>query len=273
MKTKFRILLALTFFASITSCKTVLISEKKVPTKKICGSNAKYDCRATGFGSMNPTFRLFKKERPRNTGKGMYGGLGRGADLKAFHNTFKIIELDSNEVIVESAKIDYDLKKDNVTKIVAELNAELKKQKINAEARTQIKNEFEKQLNNFMKIEAYIETYTIDEDIQDKIRDAYNGIDTDQRFKDAANRLKESNTPLIRQVIVIREICDFSEKKNVKNILEPILKANIGEDEAKANLVLNATIKRDKVENFASNYDFTSIYSYGYFSDVWMYKK
>ena len=273
MKTEIKILLLLFSFVSITSCKTVLISEKKVPTEKICGSNAKYDCRATGFGSTNPTFRLFKKERPRNGGKGIFGGLCRGADLNAFHNTYKIIDLDSTEVSVESAKIDYDLKKDNLTKIVAELNAELKKQKLNAEARAQIKNEFEKQLNNFLKIEAYIETYTISQDIQDNIRDAHNGIDTDQRFKDAASRLKESNTPLIRQVIVIREICDFSEKKNVKNILEPILKANIGEGDGKANLVLNATLKRDKIENFASNYDFTTIYSYGYFSDAWMYKK
>jgi hypothetical protein len=187
MKTEFRLLLVIICFASITSCKTVLISEKKVPTEKICGSHAKYDCRATGFGSTNPTFRLFKKERPRNTGKGIYGGLGRGADLNAFYNTYKIIELDSSEVTVESAKIDYDLKKDNLTKIVAELNAELKKQKINAETRAQIKNEFEKQLNNFLKIEAYIETYTIDEDIQDKIRDAHNGIETEQRFKNAAD--------------------------------------------------------------------------------------
>ena len=75
--------------------------------------------------------------------------------------------LDSTEVSIESAKIDCDLKKDNLTKIVAELNAELKKQKLSAEARAQIKNEFEEQLNNFLKIQAYIETYNYTHHVSD----------------------------------------------------------------------------------------------------------
>lgn len=273
MKTNFKLFFVVGFLISFTSCKTILISEKKVPTEKVCGSNAEYNCRATGFGSSNPTYRIYKKERPKVTGKGKFAGLGRSADLNAFHNTFKVIDLDSNEVTIERVKLDYDLKKDNLAKIVADLNVELKKQKINLDAQTQIKNEFEKQLNNFLKIEAYIETYTISQEIQDYIRDANNGVNTDKRYQDAAKKLKESNTPLIRQVVVIREVCDFSEKKNIKNILEPILKVKIGEGNPKASLVLNGTLKRDKVENFASNYDFTTIYSYGYFSDNWMYKK
>jgi hypothetical protein len=272
MNTKIISLILIIF--TLSSCKTILISEKKVPTEKICGAQAKYECRATGFGSNNLTFRIFKKERPNVTGKGKFAGLGRGADVNPenFHNTYKIIELDSSEVTIEKTKIDYDLKKDNVTKILVDLNAELKEQKINAEARLQIKNDFEKQLNSFLKIEAYIETYTLSDLIQDKLRDAKNGTETEKRYVDAYNLLKNSNTPLIRQVIVIREICNFKENKNIKNILEPILKAEIGEGDAKANAVLSGTLKRDKTENFSTNYDKTTIYSYGYFSDNWMYK-
>ncbi|WP_156033117.1 hypothetical protein [Sediminibacter sp. Hel_I_10] len=275
MKNKFKTILLLLSISLLASCKTILISEKKVPMEKICGSSADYDCRATGFGSATPTYRNYKKERPNVSGKGKYAGLGRSADIRKniFHNTYSVLELDSNEVNIEKTEIDYDLKKDNLTKIVAGLNAELKKQKISADAKLQIKNDFEKALKNSLVIKAYIETYTMTGGIQDSIRDAYDGINTTKRYTDAVARLKEKDRPLIRQVIVIREICEFNENKNVINILEPILNANIGEGNAKANAVLTGTLKRDKVENFATEYDKTTVYSYGYFSDDWMYKK
>jgi hypothetical protein len=275
MKNKFKTILLLLSIGLLASCKTLLISEKKVPMEKICGSSADYDCRATGFGSATPTYRNYKKERPNVSGKGKYAGLGRSADIRKniFHNTYSVLELDSAEVNIEKTEIDYDLTKDNLTKIVADLNAELKKQKISANAKLQIKNDFEKALKNSLVIKAYIETYTMTGGIQDSIRDAYDGINTTKRYTDAVARLKENNRPLIRQVIVIREICEFNENKNVKNILEPILNANIGEGDAKANAVLSGTLKRDKVENFATEYDKTTVYSYGYFSDDWMYKK
>lgn len=265
--------LILTIF-TLSSCKTILISEKKVPTEKICGAQAKYECKATGFGSNKLTVRIFKKERPNPAGKGIFAGLGRSADInpEIFHNTYKNIELDSSEVTIEKTKIEYDLKKDNVTKILVDLNAELKEEKVNSEARLQIKNDFEKQLNSFLKIEAYIETYTLNDSIPDKIRDVKNGTETEKRYVDAYNLLKKSNRPLIRQVIVIREICEFKENKNIRNILEPILTAKIGEGDAKANAILSGILKRDKTENFSTNYDKTTIYSYGYFSDNWMYK-
>jgi hypothetical protein len=273
MKTIFKMSLIVLIF-STSSCKTILISEKKVPTEKICGSDASYECEATGFGSAKPYVRIFKKKRPNPDGKGTFAGLGRSADLKIFHNTNKVIELDSSEVSIVQANIDYDLKKDNVTELIADLNAELKEQKINADLSAQIKNEFNSQLNNFLKIEAYFVTYTItDETIQDRIRDAYKGLENDPRFVTAAQRLKEGNQPLIRQVITIREVVDFTEKKSLKNILTPIIKAKLGETNPKVDLVINGTLKRDKTENFSSNYDRTSIYSYGYFSDEWMYKK
>ena len=273
MKTIFKISLIVLMFLTY-SCKTILISEKKIPTKKICGSDAAYNCEATGFGSANPYVRIFKKKRPNPDGKGTFAGLGRSADLKMFHNTNNVIELDSSEVSIVQTKIDYDLKKDNVTELIADLNAELKEQKINADIGAQIKNEFNSQLNNFLKIEAYFVTYTItDETIQDRIRDAYKGIETNPRFVTAAQRLKEGNKPLIRQVITIREVVDFTEKKSLKNILTPIIKAKLGETNPKVDLVINGTLKRDKTENLSSNYDRTSIYSYGYFSDEWMYKK
>ena len=273
MKTIFKISL-LILSLSIYSCKTILISEKKVPTEKICGSDAEYNCEATGFGSANPYVRIFKKKRPNADGKGKFGGLGRMADLIIFHNTEKCIELDSTEVSIVQAKINYDLKKDNVTNLVADLKAELKEQKINADLSAQIKNEFDQQLNNFLKIEAYFVTYTItDVTIQDRIRNANNGIENNVRFVNTAKLLKEGNKPLIRQVITIREVADFTEKRSLKNILAPIIKAKLGESNPKVDLVINGTLKRDKTENFSSNYDRTTIYSYGYFSDNWMYKK
>jgi hypothetical protein len=257
-----------------SSCKSgILISETNVPYEKICGSNAKFKCRSTGFGSNSPTYRIYEKERPSAEGKtsdfNIYN-LGRADDYHVFNNTMKALELDKSDITVDTAKVDYDLKKNNITKILAELKSELKNQNINLDVIAQISNDFQNQLNNKLVIDAYIITYTIRQELIDTLRDAENGTNTDERFLYAVKSLKRNKLPLIREVKVIEEICAFNETTNLTNILIPILKATLGNDNPKVNIVFNGTISRQKTSVFSSSYKRTSIYSYGYFNDTWI---
>lgn len=260
----------------LTSCKSgLLIGETKVPYEKVCGSLADYECRANGMGPVKlKTFRTFQKERPRCNGKSdgyNYCNLARSMDLIAFNNPGAIIvRLNENEIEIDTAKVDYDLKKENVSEILVELDASLKKNKVSTELSADIKNDFKKELDNNLKIEANIITYTIPAYIQDGIRDAKSGIETDQRYKDAYARLKNSGHPLVREVKVIEEVCSFSENKNISNLLEAVLKAKLGEGDAKANFVLSATLSKKKTSEFSSSFNMTTIYSYGYWNDNWM---
>jgi hypothetical protein len=277
MKNKNYILgLGIIMISTLFSCKSgLLIGEAEVPFTKICGSLAEYECRANGVGPTKlKTYRTFKKERPRVSGKTQgynYYNLGRSMDIVSFNNPGGIvIELNKNEVEIDTAKVDYDLKKENLSDILAELDASLKKSKIALNVSLDIKNDFKKELDNHLKIEANIITYTITADIQDGIRDAKSGVNTKPRFLNAVNRLQNSGTPLVREVKVVEEICSFSESKNISNLLEAILEAKLGEGNTKATGILNATLSKKKTSEFSSSFELTSIYSYGYWNDNWM---
>jgi hypothetical protein len=267
------------YVASIlfVSCKSgLLISETKVPFEKICGSNAAYKCRATGFGDNQPTFRLFEKERPsadgKTSGNNMFH-LGRAADINVWNNTVEALELNKSDFTVDTVKVNYDLKNDNVSKILAELNSTLKNEKVSLDISAQIKDSFQRKLDNDLVIEAYLITYTINLNVIDEIRKAQSGETTESRFKIAAESLiKEGNKPLVREVKVILEICKFNETISLSNLLEPILKIKLGNENPKVNAVLQATLSKQKSFTFASNYKRISLYSYGYFNDKWMFK-
>lgn len=258
------------------SCKSgLLVSETKVPYEKVCGSNAAYKCRATGFGDNQPSFRLFEKERPsadgKTTGNNMFH-LGRAADIVAWNNTVEALELNQSDYSVDTVKINYDLKNDNVSKILAELNSTLKNEKVSLDVSAQIKDSFQRQLDNNLIIEAYVVTYTVDLKVIDEIRKAQRGETAERRFQVAAQRLKDGNKPLVREVKVILEICKFNETKSLSNLLEPILKLKLGNENPKVNAVLQATLSKQQSSTFSSNYKRVSLYSYGYFNDKWMFK-
>jgi hypothetical protein len=270
-KTNWKIMLLAILFVG---CKSgMLISEVKVPYAKVCGSNSKYECRATGFGSSTPTYRVFAKERPSGNGKSDGWNvfhLGRAADLNAFNNTERALELNKSDYSIDTVKVNYDLKSENVTKISAELKAELKQENISADLAAQIKNDFEKQLNNNLIIEAYLITYTLNQNLTDNLRDAANGTNSEQRFVKAVAIIKQNKMPLIREVKVITEVGKFNENKSISNILKPILEAKLGANNPKINLIINGTISRERTSVFSSSYKITSIYSYGYHNDKWM---
>jgi hypothetical protein len=263
-----------------SGCKTgLLIGENRVPFEKICGSQSGYSCRANGMGPAKlATYKIYNKERPSCAGKSIeprsnFCNLGRCIDITAFNNPLGIvIELKKDEVYIDTVKVNFDLKKDNIANIVAELDVALKKNEIKLEVAAEIKNEFTRQLKNYLTIEAYIITYTILSSVQDEIRKAKDGINTESRFMDAAAMLKESNTPMIREVKIVREICQFSENKNITNILSGVLHATGGIEEFKATAILNATVSNKTTSTFVSSFDRSSIYSYGYWNDNWMNK-
>ncbi len=260
----------------LSSCNTgLLIGETKVPYKKICGSLSEYECRANGIGPKGlQTYRTFKKERPQGSGKSVghnYYNLGRSMDIISFNNPGSIaISLEENEVEIDTVKIDYDLKKENVNDILAELNSSLKKEKISSEVSAQIKNDFKRELNNNLKIEAYIITYTIKANVLDGIRFAQSGGTITGRYVNVVNIIKNNKYPIVRQVKIIKEICSFSENKNLSNLLEAVLKAKLGEGDTKADGILNTTLSKKKTFAFKSSFQLTSIYSYGFWNDHWM---
>jgi len=258
----------------LTGCKTgMLISETKVPYSKICGSNSKYKCKATGFGSNLPISRIYEKERPSGEGKTDDSNpfhLGRAADLNAENNTIKALVLTDSDYTIDTTKIDYDLKSENISKLLIELNSSLKKENIDLDLAAQIRNDFEKQLKNNLVIEAYIYTFTIKQRVQDQLRDAADGRPTEERYERAVQTLKTNKMPLIREVIVIEEICNFTESRNLANVLEPVLKGTLGDNNPQVNILINATISKERSSEFTSNYKRKSIYSYGFLNDRWM---
>lgn len=261
------------------SCKSgLLVGETKVPFEKICGSQGKYDCRASGVATakLSP-YRNYLKERPDGAGKTRissgynYYNLGRTVDNIAFNNPGPIvIELKENEVEIDTALIDYDLKKENIADIVAELDATLKKEKISLDASAKIKNDFNRELNNNLKIKGNIITYTINSDIRDNIEKAKAGISVNERYVNAYKMLSKNGNPFVRQVKVVEEVCEFSENKNLTNILEAVLKANLGQNDLKTNSIVDATLSKKKTSTFASSFNITTIYSYGYWHQPWM---
>lgn len=259
---------------TFTGCKTgMLISETTVPYNKICGSNAKYKCKATGFGSNTPIYRIYEKERPSGEGKSDGSNpfhLGRAVDLNADNNTIRALELNDSDYTIDTTKIDYDLKSENISKLLVELNASLKKENIDLDLAAQIKNNFEKQLENNLIIEAYIYTFTIKQSVQDHLRDAAEGRPSENRYTQAVQTLKTQKMPLIREVIVIEEICQFTEARSLANALEPVLKGTLGENNPQVNILINATISKKRSSEFTSNYKRKSIYSYGFLNDRWM---
>ncbi len=258
-----------------TSCNPgLVISETKVPYKKICGSNSKYRCRATGFGSNNPTTRVYRDERPNGAGKGSgsnYFHLGRAASLGVMNDTYWIIDLLPPEISIDTTRINYDLKKDNITKIIAELRATLKRNNVEDSLATKIEGEFNSNLNNYLRIESNIITFTLSQKIIDRIREVSLGRETEQRFKDAYARLEGKDRPMIREVVVIQEICDFNESKDISLLLRPILRTYLGENDQRINLVVTGTLSRNKTSSFSTSYERTSIYSYGFWNDKWMF--
>src|SRR5258706_114212 len=163
-----------------------------------------------------------------------------------------------------------ELTSNNDSTILSDLNSTLKSEKINLDIAAQIKDNFEHTLNSDLVIEAYVITYTINFDLLDSIRKAANGRPSGMRFKLAAENLKAAKKPLIREVKVIEERCQFRNSTSLKNILEPILKLKLGNENPKVNLVLNATLSKERTSVFSSSYRRTSLYSYGYFNDKWM---
>ncbi len=214
-----------------------------------------------------------EKERPSADGKSAGSNLfhlGRGADLVEWNNTVEALLLNQSDYSVDTVKVNYDLKNNNASKILSDLNSTLKSEKINLDIAAQIKDNFEHTLNSDLVIEAYVITYTINFDLLDSIRKAANGRPSGMRFKLAAENLKAAKKPLIREVKVIEERCQFRNSTSLKNILEPILKLKLGNENPKVNLVLNATLSKERTSVFSSSYRRTSLYSYGYFNDKWM---
>ncbi len=260
-------------------CKSgLLVGETKVPFEKICGSQGEYKCRASGVSAAKlASYRNYLKERPNGAGKtrisngNNYYNLGRTVDNVAFNNPGPIIiELKQNEVEIDTALIDYDLKKDNIANIVAELGATLKKEKISLDASTKIKNDFNRELNNYLKIKGSIVTYTVISDITDEIEKAKAGISVDERYINAYKLLAKNGNPFVRQVKVVEEVCEFSENNNMTNILEAVLKANLGGNDITTNSIVNATLSKKKTSTFSSSFNITTIYSYGYWYQPWM---
>jgi hypothetical protein len=266
-------LLAAIVISTIYGCKSgLLVGETKVPFEKVCGSQGKYKCRANGVAAakLDP-YIIYLKERPDVAGKtrlssgNNYYNLGRTVDNVAFNNPGPIIiELKESEVEVDTALIDYDLKKDNITDIIAELDATLKKEKVSLDASVKIKNDFNRELNNYLKIKGTIITFTVNSDITDGIDKAKAGISVDERYVNAYKLLAKNGNPFVRQVKVVEEVCKFSENKNLSNILQAVIKANLGENDLRANSIVDATLSKKLTSTFTSSFNITTIYSYGY---------
>lgn len=254
----------------------IIISGVKVPFEKICG-NGQYECRATGIAQSNlPSYRIYLKERPSGAGKTLnsnYFNLGRKSDPKAFHYHLPCISLNRDDIEIDTTVVDYDMKKDNISALVADLKASLKKAKIDTNLSVKILNEYKKTLNNEIEIKANIITYTVKNEVIDSIRSAKDGELHQNRFVSAATSLRENNYPFIRQVIVIEEICIFKESKNITNLLKPLLTAELGSDNNQVEAVISLNKSNKKTSNFKSSYRNSSIYSYGYWSETWMFKK
>jgi len=92
----------------------------------------------------------------------------------------------------------------------------------------------------------------------------------EERYVRAVHKLKTQRTHLIREVIVIEEICQFTESRDLKNVLEPVLRGTFGENNPQVNLLINATVSKKRPSAFTSNYKRKSIYSYGLLNDRWM---
>ncbi len=264
----------------LANCKSyLLIGENKVSFYKVCGSQGKYKCEATGESPKNlSSHRNYLKQRPDGKGKnGAHGfnyyNLGGTVDNVAFHNPVQtIIDLEKSDLEkIDTVLVDYDFKQNNLSDILAELGTTLKKEKIDLDISANILNDFKKELENKLVIEGKIITFTLKPHIKRGIMDAKAGIETDIRYLNAYKRLRKNGYPFVRQVKVIEETSHFSENVNLSTLLEAVLKTQLGEETANINGILNATLAKEKSSKFSSHFKLTTIYSYGYWNDHWMY--
>ena len=261
-------------FVVMSGCKSgILISDIKIPFSNICGSQAAYRCRATGIGAIKPTTKIYEEERPDGSDKSetnSFYNLGRAVNLNAFNDTYKSLTLKPRMFTIDTAKINYDLKGANLKEILGELDAALKEENIETAVSAQISEDFKSKLENSFILEAYMITGTIKSDVIDSLRRASKGTLIVEPYYSSAQNLLHAKRPLIRQVMVVCEICDYKVASNLSSILSSVLRAKLGVTNPKADLVLKAAIKKKKTTAFSSSFKRTSIYSYGYLNDDWM---
>jgi hypothetical protein len=266
-----RALLIVATATTLVSCGGLKIGESKVPFEKICGRAGDKECRCVGRG-IGQTYRQYKKEIPPSDGT-KFGNLGRIDNEGAFYDPVAGLKVDSSDIAPpRRSTIAFDLQKDMVAQVAADLGAELSKQGFDAGIKAGIVDSFKVQMKKVFSVDAQFVTVTFKEEIIDAIDEVSQGQSVpDVRIAPLVEKLKAEKKPLIIVSSYIEETGSYTKGTSLQNVLKLVIDAKIGASTQKGTALVNGVLSSNTAKRIESSYTIATVYSYGYLKKPWFY--
>lgn len=282
MKRLFLIILTSLAAYFSSSCSQIPIAGEDVPARAICGSLGTHGCRA--IGSRGGSFLVYEKERPDLHGA-KHANLGRLFNLSkdSYHDVSQSYLKMTNSLapnqrafVEKKSKINYDFSKKTRAKLKAELEGQLKQAGVSKEATANLSYELDKQLSVNLKVEAYMVTYTIKDEIFDQAEHYVRTGEAPEvdlyRIKRFVDYTKGKGKPVIRQVRFIEEKVEFTGTENLTQTLELAAQGSQTALTSKVKGAFSAFLSSEEAMSLKSNSEQETVYSYGFYGASWLLK-